>query len=424
MLAEVSNLGPGNIAILIFLLPLLVCSAFFSGSETALFRLGGAQRLELKHRNTSSSRAVLLLLDQPRGLLITILLGNMTVNVLYFVAGSVLLLRMPGGLLTDIAVAVGTLLTLTLFGEVIPKMAAATRPQGMALFLAQPLLLTHRAIGPLRALVDMLAVTPLSRLATTDSPTPLSAEELASLIDLSSSDGVIDRNEQEIIREVVELGQIRVREVMTPRVSMISIDADADEQTIREVVTATRLTQLPVQGGDLDHILGMLHVKRYLIRAAAGPTLLQASMTRPLFIPQNATLDQLLSHFRDKRCRLAIVVDEYGGTAGLVTLEDVLEELVGEIGMQTEEQASPPRRLDNDRWQLSGSTNVRTWADSAGLFLDRCPAATLGGLVLSKLGHIPEQGDVVHAGSLRLEVAEVAEHRVTSVIVSIDGGSP
>ena len=304
-----------DIALLFTLLPLLILSAFFSCSETAFFRISQAQLVELRQQKTPPANAVLYLVRHRRNVLITILIGNMTANVLYFIVGSVLMLHLTSGV-AEIGIALGTLFAIIIFGEVLPKMAATARPIGIASLLAPPLLLLHRLISPLRKLIDLVIITPLSRLATSSPPNPLNAEELATLVELSTSQGILDHSEQRALFEVVELSRIRVREAMTPRVHMIAAPSTSTEEDIRKLISTSKLTQLPIYGEDLDDLVGMLHTKHYLQRCVEGPAMLQASMTRPQFIPQVATLDQLLTHFRETKTRLAIVVDEFGGTAG------------------------------------------------------------------------------------------------------------
>jgi CBS domain containing-hemolysin-like protein len=408
-----------DVALLLSLVPLLFLSAFFSCGETAVFRLSQSQLIELRQKQTPPANAALYLVHHRRTVLITLLIGNMTANVLYFVVGSVLMLHIPNGAGVVTGIAVATLFAIIIFGEVLPKMAATARPIGIASILAPPLLLLHRLISPFRTFVDVMVITPLSRLVTTATPKPLDAAELASLVELSSIEGIIDQDEQRVLFEVVELSRIRVREVMTPRVHMVAVSHTATEDEIHEIIAKSRLTQLPMYGDDLDDIIGMLHTKRYLQQRLGGTTMMQASMTSPQFIPQVATLDQLLTHFRETTTRLAMVVDEFGGTAGLVTLEDVLEELVGEIGDRDLQDKSEPKQLKDGVWLIDANTGVRGWAAATGLMLDNCPAATMGGLIAAKLGRIPAVGDSIQLGNLTLEVSSMNEYRVATVTVSI-----
>ena len=290
------------------------------------------------------------------------------------------------------------------------------------MLLAPPLSLLHHLITPFRRAIDIVIITPLSRLVSSTTPDSLNASELASLVEFSSTDGIIDQDEQRVLFEVVELGRIRVREVMTPRVHMISAPRTITEHELKNIIDESRLTQLPIYGDDIDDISGMLHTKRYLQQCNDGQTLMQASMTKPQFIPQVATLDQLLNRFRETSTRLAIVVDEFGGTAGLVTLEDVLEELIGEIGDEDHFEVASPEQLSEGKWKIDANTAVRGWAAAMGSFIEHCPAATIGGLIASKLGRIPKVGDVVQFSNLELEVATMHEYRVATVIVSISRG--
>ena len=405
--------------LLLSLLPLLCISAFFSCSETAFFRLNQSQLVELRQKQTPSANAALYLVRHRRTVLITLLIGNMTSNVLYFVVCSVLMLHIPSSAGAVLTIAVVTLFAIIIAGEIIPKMAATARPIGIATLLAPPLLLLHRVIAPIRTFVDVACITPLSRLVTTATPKPLDAEELATLVELSSSEGIIDQDEQRVLFEVVELSRIRVREVMTPRVHMVSASHTATEEEIRSIIASSHLTQLPMYGDDLDDIVGMLHTKRYLQQRSGSTTMKQASMTRPQFVPQVATLDQLLTNFRETTTRLAIVVDEFGGTAGIVTLEDILEELIGEIGDRDLQDMAEPQQLREGVWLIDANTGVRGWAAATGLVLDNCPAATMGGLIAAKLGKIPVLGDTIELGNLSLEVASMNEYRVATVTVSI-----
>ncbi len=412
-----------DITLLVILLPLLVLSAFFSCSETAFFRLTQAQCLELQHRNSPPANAALQLVRQRRVVLITILIGNMTANVFFFVVSSVIMLRIPGGFMAEVGVAIATVFSIVVFGEVLPKMAATARPVGLTMLLAPPLLLLHHFITPFRRFIDFFIIVPLSRLATSESSPPLDAQELAALVALSTSDGIIDLDEQQILHDVVALNHIRVREVMMPRVRMVAIESSSSESDIRKVIQQSQLTQLPVYGENLDAIIGMLHTKRYLQRTVEGGVMLQTCMTKPRFIPQVATLDQLLNHFRETKTRLAIVVDEFGGTAGIVSLEDVLEELIGEIGDVSERNVDPPKQLNASEWLLDADTGVRSWFSATGPFVERFPAATMGGLIAAKLGRIPELGDTIELANIKLRVESMDSYRVATVIVSVGGNA-
>lgn len=397
------------------LLPaLLVLSGFFSGSETALFSMTETERIHLRRQGSLAARAIESLLSNQRMLLITVLLGNMVVNVLYFVLSSVLMMRLETGLLGGVLIAVGSLLGIVLLGEVLPKMLANAQRTMFASFAAPVLLTLHNIITPLRIALDKLVVTPLSRLtAPRRTPPQLDEEELTALLEISSQQGVIDVDEQRILRDVFALGRLRVRDVMTPRVRMQAVRITATREEVIELVRETHLTRLPVYANDLDHIVGVLHVKEYLLDARGRNLPIRRAMNRPRFVPLVARLDQLLDHLRSTKSKFAVVVDEFGGTAGVVALEDVVERLVGDIAAGEEIELTPTRLIAPNTWQVDGDMSVHDWAEAFGQQLVSPRVATLGGLIVDHLGRAPEVGDVVTLGNLRLEVMEVDKARVT-----------
>jgi CBS domain containing-hemolysin-like protein len=398
---------------------LLLASALFSGSETALFGMSATDRLHFRRSRTLSARAVQSLLADQRMLLITLMLGNMTVNALYFVISSVLLLRRPSPA-GEAAIAFGSLLAIVLLGEVLPKMIGNARRVESVSVVAPILLVLHRLIFPLRLFVETVIVDPLSRLtAPADAPPRLSVNELRALLDLSGREGVIDAEEQRILREVFTFSRMRVRHVMTPRVRMHALPVDATRSDVVNAVRETRLTRLPVYEGTLDNIVGTLPVKRYLLADPAERAPLRPWLGPAKFVPQMATLDQLLEEFRRSHAQSAIVVDEFGGTAGIVAIRDVVEEIVGDIVAEDELEIDAPKLIGINRWQISGDFGVHDWAEAFGQRLVSPQVATVGGLIMQSLGRLPTAGDVVRLGNVQLEVEQVDRARIVSAIITL-----
>jgi putative hemolysin len=421
--------GIVDLPMLLCLPVLLILSGFFSGSETALFGLSGHQRMMLRQRGSLAGHAVDALLADRRMLLITVLLGNTVVNVLYFVISSVLIMRSSAPAAGEAAMAVGFLLAIVMLGEIAPKVLAAARRRLIAAFVAPPLLTLHRAIGPLRAALAHGVIVPLSRLtAPHQPPLLLHDDEIRSLVEISQREGVIDTEEHRILREVLKMRRLKVRDVMTPRVRMAALPRDAPREDVIRLMRETRLTKVPIFDGDLDHILGILHVKRYIMDEAATAVTDHTVMTPAHFVPDLITLDQLLDQLRRFAEQSAIVVDEYGGTEGIVSVEDVVEELVGDIVAPDEEAAEPPRLIGLGRWRVSGEMSVHEWAEAFGISLQETRVATLSGLIIEQLGRAPEAGDALEVGPVRLEVETVEQSRVRSVIIQLrdedldDGG--
>jgi len=399
---------------------LLVASGFFSGSETALFGLTANQRMLIRRQETLSGRAIEVLLANQRMLLITVLLGNMTINVLYFVISSVLLMRADTGLAGGLLLAIASLLTMILLGEVLPKLVANAHRRGFAALIAAPLLALHGLIGPLRMILERVVVAPLSRLTSpAEAPPRLGSGELAALLVVSTREGVIDHEEQQILHDVIALGQRKVRDVMTPRVRIVAVATSASREEVADLARRTRLTVLPVYRDDLDHVVGFLPVQRYLLGTREGRAPVTDYAAPARFVPEVATLDQLLEHFRDTRNQLAIAVDEFGGTAGIVAVEDVVEELIGDIAMDRDREAVRAEAIGPDRWRVGGDASVHEWAGTFGTRLIPPRISTLGGLITAHLGRVPVTGDSVELGNVRVDVEQADRSRVVTAIITL-----
>jgi len=397
---------------------LLVASAFFSGAETSLFGLTARQRIELGH-NRGERSAALVLLRQPRQLLITLLLGNMLANVLYFVLGSILTWNQPWGAAGAVLLPLATLLAIVLFGEITPKMIASARAPLVARLVSPPLLALHGGLLPVRVAIDRCIIRPLSHLATPSGGTArLALEELDALIGVSGRDGLVDAHEQRLLADVLMLGERHLADVMTPRTRMVSVPETATQTEVDEIIRKHRLMRLPVRGQDLDDIRGFLHVKDWL----RSPGDLTAMLKRPVYLPEATTIDLALEAIRHRGAQTAIVVDEFGGTAGIVSLHDLIEPIVGDIADDASQRPGEARPLGPGRWMVPGDFPAARLTEA---LLGRSPgrehATTVAGLMTHELQRLPVQGDVITLGNVALEVHHaVRGGRVEAVIVSVE----
>lgn len=418
----------GDLPLFVLLPLLLVASGFFSGSETALFSLSAHNRQRLTRGKGLIATVTRSLLSDMQLLLITLMFGNMTVNVLYFVISSALLLRLDP---TEHAVwfAVGSvapLVMIILFGEVLPKMVANMAPVTWVRVTGVPLFTAHRGIGPLRIALRQWVIAPLGRVfAPTIQPTALSADELKALVEVSRHRGVIDPSEQAMLREVVHLSQLKVRDIMVPRVDLEAIDVNSNADRLYRLVREKRVSKVPVYDGDVDHVLGVIYTRQFLLaRAGEGAVDLRKLVRQVRFVPELQRVDQLLAEFRKLGTQMAIVVDEYGGTSGLVTIKDVVERLVGELDFdpanaEVNETGFESQSLGEGQWRVSGSLGASDWSAAFGQ-IDLPPrVSTVGGLIAAMLGRIPAPGDSIVLGNLVMEVEAVSKGRVETVKLSL-----
>ncbi|MCH2142614.1 MAG: hemolysin family protein [Phycisphaerales bacterium] len=404
-----------DIGLAISLPALLAGSAFFSSAETALFGMNAAQRAQLAR---SGHTAALSLLRQPRMLLITLLMGNMLINTLYFVISSVLLMRQPWGGWGAALLPLGLLLILVLFGEIAPKMTAASRPVTLSKWIGPPLHAGHLAIGPLRRILDRLIIQPLASLTVSQPPNPLSIEELGALLELSGADGLVDSHEQALLADVLALGNTTVRDVMTPRTRMSTLATDSTAADVDGLFKSHRLMRVPVHGRNRDDIVGILHAKDWA--RSPGPL---TDLARPvLHIPEDARVDLALRTMRQERRQTAIVVDEFGGTAGVVDLQDLIEPIVGEISESTSQSIGQARPMGPGRWIVDGDFPARSLLSvMRGNNRQAVHASSMAGLVLQSLGRPAKVGDHASVGNVDLQVHHVDDAgRIETIIVSTE----
>lgn len=394
---------------------LLAASGFFSGTETALFSLTRGQLYRLKNSRGAGKLAADLMANTPRTLN-TLLLGNLLVNVAYasLSAAMVLGLRADPAWLAP-AVSLAPLLVLILFGEVAPKMVAHALGEKWALFAAPAVAVIGTLLaGPLWVLGRLL-VGPMTRILAPRGAgqTHIANDELASVLALSAKRGIISHDANALLQEIVELTDLKVADVMVPRVDMVAYDVDASRAGLVDLFARTRLRRIPVYSGDADHIVGMIHAKRLLLRAEAP---LAELVVPVVFVPEAGNVERLLMQFRVRQVQIAIVVDEYGGTAGLVALEDVLEEIVGDIPDPDQGEEDPPvRQLGDKQYVINADLAIHEWADAFKIDLAHRRISTIGGFVTAQLGRIPHVGDETTYRNLHFRVETMRRRRITTL---------
>ncbi len=421
--------GPLGLAIQIgvFVL-LLVLSALFSGSEVALFSISPGERESMRESGGTGPTRVLRLLERPRRLLAAILLLNTVVNVGAAILSTQMMLDAAeafgwGQLAALVANVVGLTFILLVTSEIAPKLIASRQPvafaQGVAGFLS-PLI---RAVSPVADLLAGLATAVQDQVRVVAEP--LSSDDIKSMADVGEAQGSIGEQERALIHSIVEFGETTVRAVMVSRVDVQSLSSDASLDEALDLIRQTGHSRFPLYQDHLDNVLGVVYAKDLLPTLDGdGATPDWAALARkPQFVPPGKTLDDMLADFQQSSTHMAIVVDEYGGTAGLVTLEDLLEEVVGEIrdeldGPEHENLIHP---VEADVWRAEGRVDLDDLAKTVGVELatEDFDFETLGGLILDLVGEIPEPGAVVEFAGLRLVVESVEENRIHDVRIEL-----
>lgn len=410
------------------LLLLAALSGMFSGSEAALFSQTAAQ---LQHDAASPRplrRLAAALMRDAKNTLMVILVGNTAVNTLLFAVSYVLFASLGEryGEWVRVAGGAAVVLLVITMSETLPKVLGVALCDRLAPYAALFVRGAAIVLGPVSRVLDLLLIEPLSRLlfgrAADDDHAPqqgISTAELKVLLEMSRRGGVINPVEDAFLREVFDLRDIRARDVMVPRIEVLVYDVNGSPAGLRERMRQTRRTKVPVYDGAIDNIVGLVYAKVLFFQ----PNKSLRELTVPVrFVPEMMTGEQLLEHFRATKSQVAIAVDEYGGMAGLVTLEDVLEHIVGDIHDQ-EETAAPPEiePISDTEYEVDGRLSVKYWSQSFGQMHLPERVATVGGLITARLGRPARLGDEVQIGNLRLRVARVAGRRILRIRVKLLG---
>ncbi len=407
---------------------LLLASAVFSGSEVALFSLDGTDQEDLAHRKDRATKRVLTLLERPRSLLISILILNTMVNVAAAIVAAIMTHRVAEtygwsvGLTVFTEVIVLTFVLLVV-SEITPKLIATRHPITYSRLLSGPLLVFHKLLSPLSRVLARAMITVQSRLNPV-SDRPLSGEDLKTMAEIGEDHGTIKEEERELIHSIVEFGETSVREIMVSRLDIAALPVTATLAEALQTIRTSGHSRLPLYVDHLDNILGIVYAKdllRYLSAHDNSERINWTRLARPsMFVPLGKKLDDILRDFQKQRTHIAIVVDEYGGTAGLVTLENVLEEIVGDIRDEhDEEEELPYTQIAPDTYLCDARLNLDDLDDLFNVKLESegFDFETLGGLVFHLAGAIPSAGDEWEYKGLVIRVETIDNHRIGEVLV-------
>lgn len=409
--------------IIIFIL--LLISGIFSGSETALTAVSKARLHQMSKRGNARAKSALTLISKKEKLLGAILLGNNLVNILASALATSLFLKLFGETGVIYATIMMTALVV-IFAEVLPKTYAITNPDKASLAAIPLMRIVVAIFSPIVSFVSMIvrATFKLFGMDISKDATFLSAhEEIRGTLDLKQKEGVLEKEDRDMLGSILDLDAVTVEDVMTHRRQIEMLDADKAPDEIIADVVRSKYTRLPVFEGDSDNIIGMLHAKDVLrsVRLLKGNYArfkLKRVMKKPWFVPEATTLREQLNAFLSRHAHLALVVDEYGDIQGIVTLEDILEEIVGDITDEYDNELTGVRRLDDGSYLVEGTVTIRDLNRMFGWTLPDEEATTVVGLVIFEAETIPIVGQKYNFHGFAWEVTGRRRNQITQVRIT------
>ncbi|MCD4813818.1 hemolysin family protein [bacterium] len=418
-----------NIFILIILFFL---SGFFSASETALMGLGRSRLARAIELGGARGIALEQWKKDPNRLLTTILILNNAVNISATTIAAFIAIHISELFLLNRAqmgAVVATIVTLVIiiFGEVTPKVLAIHKSEKIALFIIRPLVLLAKILYPLSRLLLLAAGVFLKPFGLKPgSSIPMVTEaEIHALIQMGADEGILEDQEHQMIHGVISLGETQVREVMIPRTEMECIDSDASmDQIINQIVQAG-YSRMPVFQENVDNIVGVVYTKDIIsVLQNRELIVLQDILRQPYFVPETKKVDDLLHEFQRGKLHLAVVVDEYGGTSGLVTLEDLIEEIVGEIRDEYDVEEKNIEKIEENIWLVDAQTDSKEINEGLDIGLpDMKDINTIGGYVVHLLGHLPKKGEQIFHKNIQFTIMAASNTRVEKIQIQIMPGS-
>lgn len=401
---------------------LLICSALISGTEVAFFSLSQTQLDELSE-NSKEENVVVKLLEKPKKLLGTILITNNFINILIVLLfanlGEVLFSNLSGIVKFLVEVVLVTFLIL-LFGEVLPKVYATRKSMQFANFMAKPVQFLNALLTPLST--PLITLTSLVENRLGNKKNDFSVEKLSQALELTSDDSTT-KDEQKILEGIVAFGATETIQIMTPRTDVCAISDDTNYKEVLEIILKNGFSRNPVYKENIDNIVGVLYAKDLLAHLKEKNFEWQSLIRNPFFVPENKKLDDLLLEFKEKKNHLAVVVDEYGGTSGIVTLEDVIEEIVGDISDETDDDDLIYSKIDKDNYIFEGKITIKDFCrvleeDEEVFEEEKGESETLAGFILEISGKFPKLQEKINFNNYTFTIEALDKKRIKQIKVT------
>ena len=397
----------------------LLLSAYFSATETA-FSSANVTRLKmLAEKGNSRAALACRLLERYDKLLSTILIGNNIVNIAMASLATALFVKSFGDAGATLSTIVVTVVVL-IFGEISPKSIAKDCAENWAMTAAPFLRCLIWLLMPLNALFSLWKKL-LARMFHLDGDNKMSPEELLMLVNEVQQEGSIDKDEGDLLKNAIGFSEQEAQDILIHRVDLAALPVDATKEEVADLFTQTKYSRLLIYREDIDHIIGTIHQKDFYVGCGVTDKPLEEILSPVMFVLENEPISLLLKKLQLAKTQVAVVVDEYGGTCGIVTMEDILEELVGEIWDEHEQEETPVRRLGPDSWAVDAGMDLEDFAAQFHIKTDS-EMVSVSGWVMEQFGRVPEQGDSFDCGGLHVEVTQVENHRIGAVRITAPAG--
>ena len=393
----------------------LILSAYFSATETAFSSANSTRLKTLAEKGSKKAKLACELLEHYDKLLSTILIGNNIVNILMASIGTVLFVRHYGDAGATISTVVVTVVVLV-FGEISPKSVAKDCAERFAMFSAPILQVFLFVLTPLNFLFSLWKKL-LAKVFRLNGESKMSQEELLMLVDEVQQDGSIDKNEGELLKNAIDFSEQQAQDILIHRVDLAALPITASKEEVAALFTETKYSRLLIYQDSIDHILGTVHQKDFYVGCGITEKPLPEIIVPPLFVLENEPISRLLKTLQKAKTHVAVVVDEYGGTCGIVTMEDILEELVGEIWDEHDEIEVFIRKTGANTFLVDSSMDFDEFAAYFQLKTDS-EMTSVSGWVMEQFGRVPESGERISAGPLDVLVTKVDNHRIEEIQIT------
>lgn len=408
-----------NLNNIIYLIILIILSGYFSATETAFSSLNKTKlktMIEKGEKKSKRAELTLKLAEKYDKLISTILIGNNVVNIATASLGTVMFIDLYGDIGATISTVVITIVVL-IFGEISPKSIAKDCPEKFAMFVAPQMNLLLWILTPINFIFSMWKKL-LALIFRIEDDGKISSDELIMIVDEVQQDGNLEEEESELIKNAIEFTEHVAEDIITHRVDIEAVNKDATKEEISEIFNRTQFSRILVFDGTIDNIIGVIHMKDFYSENGITEKSIEKLMTKPVFIQKSDKINDILKVLQKNKSHIAIVIDEYGGTHGLITMEDILEELVGEIWDEHDEIIEPIKEIETNLFEVDASLDFDEFCEHFEINCETENNST-GGWVMEQLSKIPETGDSFSYENLQIEITETDTHRVLTIKVKV-----